>query len=173
MAKSLDLGKLSLMDALDLAVLVEEEAHERYLELAAQMDEHRTFAAAEFFRFMAANEEKHGLDLARRRRTLFGDVPRTVDRSQLWEVEAPTYDLVRAFMPLRHALGVALESEEKAHEFFVEALRHVTDPEVRRLFEELREEEVQHQNLVRNELARVPPDPGPEAESFADEPVAQ
>ena len=29
-----DLARLSLQDALDLATLVEEEAHERYLELA-------------------------------------------------------------------------------------------------------------------------------------------
>jgi rubrerythrin len=173
MAKSLDFSGLDLQDALDLAILVEDEAQERYLELAEQMDEHRTHAAAEFFRFMAGNEAKHGEELGRRRRDLFGDLPRRVDRSLLWEVEAPTYDTVRAFMSLRQALQVALDSEVKAHEFFVEALRHVSTPDVRTLLEELREEEVLHQTLVRNELARVAPEPEADAESFADEPVAQ
>jgi ferritin-like protein len=137
------------------------------------MDEHRTHGAAEFFRFMAGNEAKHGEELARRRRNLFGDLPRRVDRSMLWDVEAPDYDTVRAFMPLRQALQVALDSEEKAHAFFVEALGHISDPQVRTLFAELREEEVLHQNLVRNELAKTPADPAADAESFADEPVAQ
>ena len=173
MAKSLDFSGLDLQDALDLAVLVEEEAQERYLELAAQMEEHRTHAAAEFFRFMAGNEEKHGLELAKRRRSLFGDLPRRVDRSLLWDVEAPTYDTVRAFMPLRQALQVALDSEEKAYAFFVEALGHISDPQVRTLFEELREEEILHQDLVKNEIAKAPADPAADAESFADEPVAQ
>ena len=36
--RQLDLSRLSLQDALDLATLVEEEAQERYLELADQMD---------------------------------------------------------------------------------------------------------------------------------------
>ena len=74
--RSLDLSRLSLKDALDLATLIEEEAHERYLELADQMEKHRTPEAARFFRFMAENEAKHGAELAERRRALFGDYKR-------------------------------------------------------------------------------------------------
>ena len=51
----LELSGLSLKDALDLATLIEEEAHERYLELADQMEQHRTPEPARFFRFMAEN----------------------------------------------------------------------------------------------------------------------
>ena len=120
MSKSIDFSSLTLQDALDLAVLVEEEAQERYLELADQMDTHRTWEAAEFFRFMAGNEAKHGLELSKKRRTLFGLTPRRVDRSMLWDVEAPSYDTVRAFMHAREAYTVALASEEKARQFFVE-----------------------------------------------------
>ncbi|HET9315886.1 MAG TPA: ferritin family protein, partial [Vicinamibacteria bacterium] len=74
--RNIDLSGLSLKDALDLATLIEEEAHERYLELADQMEKHRTPEAARFFRFMAENEAKHGAELAQRRVSLFGDAPR-------------------------------------------------------------------------------------------------
>ena len=59
MSHDIDFSSLSLRDTLDLAVAVEEEAKERYDDFAAQMDAHRTEDAAEFFRFMAANEIKH------------------------------------------------------------------------------------------------------------------
>ena len=49
--RGLDLATLSLLDALDLAILIEDEARERYEEFAAQMDQHRTPEAARFFRY--------------------------------------------------------------------------------------------------------------------------
>ena len=66
MTKQLDLTKLDLMDALDLAILIEQEAMERYEELTAVMREHRTEEAASFFHFMAKAEAKHGADLLNR-----------------------------------------------------------------------------------------------------------
>ena len=39
---SIDPAALSLVDALDLAILIEEEAQERYTEFTAQMEQHRT-----------------------------------------------------------------------------------------------------------------------------------
>jgi rubrerythrin len=88
-------------------------------------------------------------------------------------VEAPEYDEARASMSVRAALAAALRSEEKAHAFFVAALPAITDPQVRVLFEELREEEVEHQRLVRNELDKAPPEPQLPDEAWEDEPVAQ
>ena len=172
MAATIDFAALSLQDALDLAILVEEEAQERYLDFVDQMEQHHTPEAAHFFATMARNEQKHGEELRNRRRSLFGDAPRRVSRSMVWDVEAPDYDQPRAFMSARQAMEVALVSETKAHAFFVGALPHLADPEVRGLFEELRDEEVVHQNLVRTELAKLPPGPEPNAEDYADEPVA-
>ena len=80
MAARIDFASLSLMDALDLAVLIEEEAKERYEDFAAQMDQHRTPDAARFFRLMAVNEAKHGQELATRRSQLFGEAARAVTR---------------------------------------------------------------------------------------------
>ena len=171
--KTLDLTGLDLRDALDLAVLVEEEAKDRYEELAAQMENQHTFEAAAFFHAMVKNEAKHGEELAARRRTLFADAPRRVDRSLLWDVEAPAYETVHAFMTLREALTVALDAEVKAYEFFRQALEHPLSEPVQKLFEDLRQEEVLHQNLVKEQLAKLPPDPDVAPEDFADEPVAQ
>ena len=163
MATRIDFASLSLMDALDLAVLIEEEAQERYEEFAAQMEQHRTPEAAAFFRLMAINEAKHGRELAARRSQLFGTAPGTATRAMIFDVEAPDYDEARAFMA----------SEAKAHAFFVAALPAIQNPEVRALFEELRDEEVYHQELVKTELAKLPPDSGLSDEDFVDEPTAQ
>ena len=173
MAARIDFASLSLMDALDLAVLIEDEAKERYEEFAAQMDQHRTPDAAKFFRLMAVNEAKHGQELADRRSQLFGGVTPTVTRAMVFEVEAPDYDQARAFMSPRRAMKAAMASEAKAHAFFVAALPAIQNPEVRALFEELRDEEVYHQELVKTELAKLPPDSGLSDEDFVDEPAAQ
>jgi rubrerythrin len=76
------------------------------------------------------------------------------------------------FMSAREALQAALRSEEKAHAFFVRALPRLEDSEVRALFEELRDEEVEHQRLVKVELSKLPPEAGFDPDDFADEPVA-
>jgi rubrerythrin len=167
----IDFSRLSLRDALDSAVLIEEEAMERYDEFAVQMDVHHTPEAAAFFRFMSANEAKHGAALAAYRRSLFQDAPREVTRAMLWDVEAPDYDEARAFMTPRAAMEAALRCEQKAHAFFATALPRLGDAAVKALFEELRNDEVLHQQLVQAELDKLPPDAGAGPESFVDEPV--
>lgn len=169
----LDFEKLDLKDALDLAILIEEEAGERYLEFALQMENQHTEEAAKFFRLMITNENKHGQELSERRRALFGNAPRRVDRSLLWDVEAPEYEKARAFMSDREALEVALESERKAQVFFAEGIKHVSDLEVKRLFSQLLEEEVEHERLVAMELRKLPPPSDIDPSDYADEPVAQ
>jgi erythrin-vacuolar iron transport family protein len=172
MAREIDFPRLSLKDALDLAILIEDEAQERYIEFAEQMETYHTPEAGRFFRFMSNNEAKHGEALRSRRKARFGDVPAEVDRDMLFEVEAPGYERARAFMSPRQALSVALDSEIKAHDYFDQALGHVSDPEVKALFQELRAEEVEHQDLVRRELDKLPPDDGLDPEDFVDEPPA-
>jgi rubrerythrin len=169
----IDFAHLSLMDALDLAILVEDEAQERYEDFAAQMEQHRTPEAAKFFRYMVENEAKHGRELQARRTQLFQDAPRVVTRAMIFDVEAPDFDAARAFMSPRKAMEAAMASEVKAHAFFVAALPALQDPEVRALFEELRNEELEHQDLVKAELAKLPPDSGLSDEDFVDEPAPQ
>lgn len=108
-----------------------------------------------------------------RRQLLFSNAPTHVSRAMLWDVEAPDYDQPRAFMSVRQAMEVAMACEVKAHDFFVSALEYITDPEVRGLFDELRDEEVHHKVLVQQELDKLPPDSGVDTNGYEDEPVAQ
>ena len=94
--RGIDFANLSLMDALDLAILVEDEAQERYEEFAAQMEQHRTPEAAKFFRYMVENEAKHGRELSARRVQRFGDAPRNVSRTMIYDIEAPDFDAAKA-----------------------------------------------------------------------------
>jgi rubrerythrin len=157
MQQPTDFAKLSLMDALDLAILVEEEARERYEEFSRVVGGRYKGDAADMFRLMASYEQKHGAELAARRAELFGDAPRNLTRDSLYEIEAPDRNKPRVFMSARQAMEVALDSEEKAAMFFAEAVKHVTNADVKTLFTELHKEEVQHQALVRERLSALPP----------------
>lgn len=166
----IDLATISPRDALDLAVLVEEEARERYGEFAEQMKTHRNDEARRFFEFMAENEEKHRAALAARRLEEFGEAEVAVTREMIFDVEAPEYGEVRLFTTVREALETALRSEQKAHQFFVAARAQAVSPAAQALFEELEREELHHQALVHEQLGRLPPDSALTAEDYADEP---
>lgn len=90
----------------------------------------------------------------------------------LFDIEAPDFDEPRAFMTVREALATALRAEEKAAAFFAAALPQVHDPEVKALFAELHEEEIEHQRLVKVHLDRAPQDPAIHPSEFADDPVS-
>lgn len=169
MTAEINFGSLTLKDALDLAILIEEEARDRYEEFTKVVGGRYAGDASDMFRLMASYETRHRAELEERRRARFGDAPRTVSRDQFYDVEAPDRGKPRVFMSARQALEVALSSEENAFEFFASALPHVKDPEVRALFEELRDEERKHQELVRVRLEKLPPGPDVE-EDEADEP---
>lgn len=173
MSQNVDFARLDLKDALDLAILIEEEARDRYVEFAEQMEVHHTADAAGFYRLMSRYEAKHGAEIAARRKSLFGDSPSRMNRAMLWDVEAPDYDKARAFMSPRRALQVALESEVKAHDYFSAALPSITDPDVKALFTELKADEVKHQALVQAEIDKLPPDSDVDVEDLVDEPVGQ
>lgn len=169
MTSKIDFATLDLQDALDLAILIEEEARERYKEFQGIVGGRYRGDASDVFRDMAGFEARHHAQLLDRRTRLFKDAPRRVDRSWFEEVEAPGRGAPRVFMGPRQAFQVALESEEKAHDFFAEALPHLGDPRVKELFEELKAEELEHQERIREAMAKLPPGPDLEEEE-ADEP---
>lgn len=169
--RGIDFATMTLRDALDLGILVEEEARDRYLELAEQMTQFRTPKAASLFEKMASYEELHRRELLERRRAEgFTGEPK-VHRSMLFDVEAPEYDEARAFMTPHEAVEVALKSEMKAHEFFFGLMSKVKDGVIRRLFGELAREEHEHQALLLAELDRLPPADQVQGD-VGDEPVA-
>jgi rubrerythrin len=166
---AIDFARLDLKDALDLAILIEQEARERYETFTRIVGGRYAGDAADMFREMARNEAKHESQLAARRKTAFGDAPRRVSRDMFEDVEAPDIGQPRVFMSAHQAMAVALAAEEKAWAFYDEALKHLRDPYVRSLFQELRGEEAQHRTMVRARLEQLPPGPDLEEED-ADEP---
>jgi rubrerythrin len=165
----IEFAKLDLRDALDLAILIEEEAKERYQEFTRLVGGRYTGDAADVFRMMAANEEKHHAELVARRKELFPRQKVRVSADMLDDVEAPDRGKPRVFMSARQAMEVAMESEEKARDFFAEARKHVKDPKVKKLFAELEAEEQKHHKTLADRIRKLPKGPDVE-ESEADEP---
>jgi rubrerythrin len=155
----LDFARMDLRDALDLAILMEEEARQRYADFSRQVGGRYPGDAGDTFKLMAAYEEKHGAQLASRRRSLVQDLPSRVRLDMLDDAEAPDRGAPRVFMSARDAMEVAIRSEEKAFAFFDDALREVKDPTVRALFHELRAEEAEHRRMLVDRLHQFPPGP--------------
>jgi len=158
MNNKLNFSTLNLQDALDLAILIEEDAQNRYEEFAKQIGSTRNDDAGNFFASMAENEAKHGRELVAQRKNLFGSNRSVVTQdmiSEIYEGEAPEYDQVRSFMSTRHALEVALTSETKAYDFFDKALASIKNEDVKKLFTELKSEEAAHQNLIKDLLKKT------------------
>jgi len=165
----IDFAKLDLRDALDLAILIEEEAEERYREFTKLVGGRYPGDASEVFARMAENEAKHRQELSAQRKKLFARQKVRVTRDQLDDAEAPDRGKPRVFMSARQAMEVALESEQKAHDFFAAALKHVKDAKVKKLFTELKAEELSHKKMLQARLKKLPKGPDVE-ESEADEP---
>jgi rubrerythrin len=155
MPAKLDFSQLTLMDTLDMATLIEVEAMKRYNLFVEQLGS--STDAGAFFQAMAGNEKKHADELAERRHALFGDAPASVKLDDIFDVEAPDVGSTRWNMSALNACQVALYSEKKAFEFYDRALRTVKDPDVRALYEELRDEEAEHVRMVEEIIAKLPP----------------
>jgi rubrerythrin len=157
MSTRLDLSRITLMDALDLASLIELEARKRYTEFAESLGSRGVDDAGAVFRSMAVNESKHCDEIAERRLALFGDQRARVTLDDIYDVEAPRFGDVRWNMSVLKAYQLALFSEQKAFAFYDEALDYVDQPDVKALFEELREEEAEHVRMLVKIIANLPP----------------
>jgi len=157
MSTRLDFSRLTLMDALDLAAFIELEAYKRYTQFAERLGSRATDDAGAVFQSMAVNENKHCEQLAERRLALFHDTPPKVRLDDVFDVEAPDFGAPRLNMSPLRAYQVALSSEEKAFAFYDQALRYVNQPDVKALFEELRDEEAEHVEMLKAIIAKLPP----------------
>ncbi len=160
MPTDLDFNRLDLRDALDLAILIEEEAKERYEEFTKTVGGRYKGDAAEVFRRMAINEEKHGAQLGQIRDSLFPAQERRETRDLLDEVEAPERTKGRFSMTARRAMEIAIESEVKAFDFFAKACVEAKDPKIRKLFADLRDEEKEHRAMLEARLPDFPSEIG-------------
>jgi rubrerythrin len=169
MSTSLDLSRLSLMDALDLAKLIEMEACHRYQMFASQLGRSGGYDAGAFFATMAENEAKHGQELEARRKELFGDAPARLTLDDLYDVEAPEMGAPHRGMSTLQAFEIGLAAEKKAYDFYDAALPGITDADVRELFTELRDEETEHVEMLQDAMAKLPANAAEEFEFDVDE----
>jgi erythrin-vacuolar iron transport family protein len=157
MSTKLDYSRLTLMDAIDLAALIEIEAYKRYTQFAERLGSRDSDDAGAVFESMAVNESKHGEQLAKRRLALFGEEPPTVKLDDIFDVEAPDFGAPSMNMSPLKAYQVALSSEKKAFAFYSQVLRYVDQSDVKALFEELRDEEAEHVRMLEEIIAKLPP----------------
>ncbi len=145
-------------DLLAYAFALEQEAGERYTELAELMAAHNNHEVSELFYKMAKLEqghadEIHGLMKARK----------IADSSSIkyqWtSAEAPeTTDLadLHYLMTPYQALTLALHNEQRAHDFFANIALASTDEETAQLANKLAEEETEHVGWVKQWLTKYP-----------------
>ena len=158
MFPQINFAQLNLMDALDIAILVEEEAFERYTLFTNQLGHRYPDDASAVFRKMAESEKKHGEELTERRRELFADTPVAVNKDAIFDIEAPEIASPSWNMSPFKAFQIVLASEKKSYAFFDEALAYVKDTEVHALFSELRDEEAEHARMIKEFIDALPPE---------------
>lgn len=154
MGLSMDFSKLKPHDILDLAIYAEEEAEEQYEYFATLMETGHNLEVAEFFRKMAGREKLHREQIAERRQALYPTAPPNLANRAVWGVEAPYGARTERSMPLADAFRLALDSEQRAHDYYAAALQQALAPTVAELFESLRLAELEHQRMLQRELAK-------------------
>ena len=146
----------SLPDFLAHALALEQEAADRYLELADMMEAHRNDAVSALFRDMVHYSQLHHDSIAERAKS----VPLPTLRS--WEfrwTQPPEAGGEEAFdytLDAYNALRYARENEVRAMEYYSNVGVHSTEPEVKRLAAEFAAEETEHVAALDEWLARTP-----------------
>lgn len=154
MALEVDFSRMDGQDALDIAIVIEDEAQLAYEHLADWVAGDGNAEAAEFFSRMAVREKRHKDEISARRAELFGDVPPRHDENAPWEAEVPDYESMGREVSLEDAFNVAMGAETRAHDFYAEALEYIEHPQMVELFEWLRKAEVEHQRLLGEEMKK-------------------
>jgi rubrerythrin len=154
MALEVDFSRMDGQDALDIAIVIEDEAQLAYEHLADWVAGDGNTEAAEFFKRMAVREKRHKEEITARRTELFGDVPARHDENAPWEAEVPDYESLGREVSLEEAFNVAMSAETQAHDFYAEALEYIEDPQMSELFDWLRKAEIEHQRMLGEEMKR-------------------
>lgn len=153
-----DISITSLPELLAHALAIEVDAHERYVMLADQMEQHNNSELCGLFLKLASHEEHHAQEIRDRAGDIellplkLSDLKWAGDDSP----EAAALDQAHYRMTPWHALQMALKAEQRAFEFFETFVANVEDEELKRWGLEFRDEEAEHVELVEELLERYP-----------------
>ena len=144
------------------ALAFENEAAERYDELADTMDVHNNQEVAQLFRRMAGFSRMHADAVKGRASTV------ALPHFKPWEFqwkdgegpEVTPVDRTHYLMTPFHCLQLALHNEERGRDFYQEVADSSSDAEVKRLAKQMADEEQEHVLVLQQWLARTPePEP--------------
>jgi rubrerythrin len=158
----------TLDEFMALALLMENEAAQRYSELADAMETHNNRDVAELFRRMAAIEAKHAQKIMAEMK--WRNAPAVPIGLQSWagfeSPETTPSEDVHYLMQPYQALQLALAGEQRAEQFFARLVTVAKVATVRKAARELRDEEREHVALVKAWMQKVPKP----ATNWADDP---
>jgi rubrerythrin len=140
------------------ALAIEIEAADRYTLLAEQMEVHNNIEVAGVFRRMAELEMQHHDEI----RALAGDLLVGGKKAHFsWILpdgpEVTEFDKVHYLMSPYQALEIAKRNEQRAAGWFEAIAKQTSDPEVKRVAEQLASEEREHVLWVENWMKKYPP----------------
>jgi len=148
----------SVTGLLTRALAIEREAAARYADFARFMADHSRDELAALFALLARREDGHARDLEERLGT--ADLPVATDAADRWLEAGPPSPAAREWLLRligpRDALVIALSAERRAHDFFAGLAATSADDGIRRLAEELAEEEAAHAAQLERLLAAEP-----------------
>ena len=147
----------TLNEFMTLALAMETEAAQRYVEFADAMEMHNNLEVAALFRKMADIETRHAAQIMAEMG--WKVAPAMPPGKATWDgFEAPETtpgDEVHYLMQPWHALQLALQNEERAERFFGKLARAATVATVKKAALELESEEREHVELVKAWLKKV------------------
>lgn len=154
------------------ALAFELEAAERYEELADSMAAHNNEDVATLFRRMANFSRMHADAVKGRAEGA------TLPHFKPWEFrwkdaegpEVAPVERTHYLMTPYHCLQLALHNEKRGRDFYKDVADANPDPEVRRLAQQMAEEEQEHVLVLEDWLARTP-EPEPDWDQDLDPPI--
>jgi len=146
----------SLAEFLAHAIALEQEAAERYAELADMMEAHNNLDTASVFRDMARFSSLHLDEIRQRSRAL--DLPRLRSWEYRWKTPPEVGDDtgIHYLMTPYHALRYARDNEIRGMEYYREAAAKSSDAEVKRLGTDFASEEAEHVQALDTWIDKTP-----------------
>jgi rubrerythrin len=141
------------------SIALENEAGDRYEELADVMDIHNNPDVAGLFRQMSVFSRKHAADVEARA-VPFQPLPRLKSWEYRWNAPQPPevgdHEGTHYLMTPFHALQFALANERRGWEYYSQTAASASDAELRKLAATFAEEEADHVKELEEWLARTP-----------------
>jgi len=137
------------------AITMEDEAAERYLELADMMEAHNNLDVAQLFRDMNRYSILHRDSIKERAADV--DLPKLRHADFKWVTppEVADEDVFDYMLDPFHALEFARENEQRAAAFYRSVVDDTADDEVKRLAVEFAEEEQEHTHQLDKIIAQT------------------